>query len=59
MSTSVYRGLNPFNVIRKHFLQICLCLSAQQLSERTVLITIGYVLLSCVRESINKKQTIM
>jgi hypothetical protein len=23
MSTSVYTGLNPFNVIRKHFLQIC------------------------------------
>jgi hypothetical protein len=24
MSTSVYTGLNPFNFIRKHFLQICL-----------------------------------
>jgi hypothetical protein len=24
MSTSVYTGLNPFNLIRKHFLQICL-----------------------------------
>ena len=24
MSTSVYKGLNPFNFIRKHFLQICL-----------------------------------
>jgi hypothetical protein len=23
MSTSVYTGLNPFNFIRKHFLQIC------------------------------------
>jgi hypothetical protein len=23
MSTSVYIGLNPFNFIRKHFLQIC------------------------------------
>jgi hypothetical protein len=24
MSTSVYTGLNPFNFIHKHFLQICL-----------------------------------
>jgi hypothetical protein len=24
MSTSVYTGLNPFNFIRKHFLQICI-----------------------------------
>jgi hypothetical protein len=24
MSTSVYTNLNPFNFIRKHFLQICL-----------------------------------
>jgi hypothetical protein len=24
MSTSVHTGLNPFNFIRKHFLQICL-----------------------------------
>jgi hypothetical protein len=24
MSMSVYIGLNPFNFIRKHFLQICL-----------------------------------
>jgi hypothetical protein len=23
MSTSVYTGLNPFNFIRKHFMQIC------------------------------------
>jgi hypothetical protein len=23
MSTSFYTGLNPFNFIRKHFLQIC------------------------------------
>jgi pilus assembly protein TadC len=23
MSTSVYKGLNPFNFIRKHFLHIC------------------------------------
>jgi hypothetical protein len=23
MSTSVYRGLNPFNFIRKHYIQIC------------------------------------
>jgi hypothetical protein len=23
MTTSVYTGLNPFNFIRKHFLQIC------------------------------------
>jgi hypothetical protein len=23
MSTSVYTGLNPFNFIRKHFLQMC------------------------------------
>jgi hypothetical protein len=23
MSTRVYTGLNPFNFIRKHFLQIC------------------------------------
>jgi hypothetical protein len=23
MPTSVYTGLNPFNLIRKHFLQIC------------------------------------
>ena len=36
MSTSVYTGLNPFNFIRKHFLQIRLCLSAQRLSERTL-----------------------
>jgi len=36
-STSVYTGLNLFNFIRKHFLQIFLCLSGQQLSERTVL----------------------
>jgi hypothetical protein len=25
MITSVYTGLNPFNFIRKHILQICLC----------------------------------
>jgi len=25
MSTSVYTGLTPFNFVRKHFLQICLC----------------------------------
>jgi hypothetical protein len=25
MSTSVYTGLNVFNFIRKHFLQICVC----------------------------------
>ena len=37
MSTGVCTGLIPFNFIRKHFLQICLCLSAQRLSERTVL----------------------
>ena len=36
MSTSVYTGLNPFNFIRKHFLQTCLCLSAQRLSEHAV-----------------------
>ena len=36
MSTSVYTGLNPFHFIRKQFLQICLYLSAQRLSERTV-----------------------
>ena len=24
MSTSIYTGLNPFNFIHKHFLQICL-----------------------------------
>jgi len=36
MSTSVYTGLNPFNFIRRHFLQICLCLSALRLSERAV-----------------------
>jgi hypothetical protein len=24
MSTSVYKGMNPFNFIRNHFLQICL-----------------------------------
>jgi hypothetical protein len=24
MSMSIYTGLNPFNFIRKHFLQICL-----------------------------------
>jgi hypothetical protein len=23
MSTSVYTGINPFNLIREHFLQIC------------------------------------
>ena len=38
MSTSVCTGLNPFNFIRKHFLQICLCLGAQLLSERTVVL---------------------
>ena len=36
MSTSVYTGLITFNFIRKHFLQICVCLSAQRLSEHTV-----------------------
>ena len=34
MSTRVYTALNPFNFIRKHFLQIRLCLSAQRFSER-------------------------
>jgi len=37
MSTSVYTGSNLFNFIRKHFLQICLCLSAQRLSKHTAL----------------------
>jgi len=36
MYMSVYTGLNPFNFIRKHFLQICLCLNARRLSECTV-----------------------
>jgi len=40
MSTSVYTGLNPFNFIRKHFLQISLCLSVQQLAECTVFICV-------------------
>ena len=48
MSTGVYTGLNPFNFIRRHFLQTCLCLSAQRLSERTVVdkvLSLGAVLL--------------
>jgi len=40
MSTSVYTGLNLFNFIRNHFLQISLCdvsyVSAQRLSKCTV-----------------------
>jgi len=40
MSMSVCTGLNPFNFICNHFLQISLCnvsyVGAQQLSERTV-----------------------
>jgi len=40
MSTSVYTGLNTFNFIREHFLQISLCdvpyVDAERLSERTV-----------------------
>ena len=43
MSTSVYTGLNLFNFIRKHFPQICLYLSAQRLSDRTVHITTSAV----------------
>ena len=31
MSTRIYTGVNPFNFIRKHLLQICLFLSAQRL----------------------------
>jgi len=45
MSTSVYTGLNPFNFIRKHFLQICLCLHAQRLSKHTVLTAIAETVL--------------
>jgi len=37
MSTNAYIGLNLFKFIRKQFLQICLYLSAQRISERTVL----------------------
>ena len=37
------RGLNPFNFIRKHFLHVCLCLSAQRLSERTLLCALSYI----------------
>jgi hypothetical protein len=47
MSTSVYRGLNPFNFIHKHFLQICLCLSAQRLSECTVEMFVELYAASC------------
>jgi hypothetical protein len=32
MSTIVYTGLNPFNFIRKHFLQICTSTAVQQLN---------------------------
>jgi len=37
MSMSAYMGLNLFIFIWKGFLQICLCLSAQQFSEHMVL----------------------
>jgi hypothetical protein len=33
MSTSVYTGLNPFNFIHKHFLQICFRKVAVHLPE--------------------------
>jgi hypothetical protein len=33
MSTSVYTGLNTFNFIRKHFLQICVLKVAVQLQN--------------------------
>jgi hypothetical protein len=33
MSTSVYTGLNPFNFIRKHFLQICVRKAAVHLQK--------------------------
>ena len=36
ISTSVYTSLNLFNFVRKHVLQICLRLSAQRLSESTI-----------------------
>ena len=39
MSTNVYTGPNTSNFIRKHLLQICLCLSALRHSERTVQIS--------------------
>ena len=38
ISTSVYTGQTPFNFTRKRFLQLCLCLSAQRLSESTVVL---------------------
>jgi len=36
MPKSVHIGLNPINFIRKPFVQIRLCLSAQRISEQTV-----------------------
>jgi hypothetical protein len=33
MSMSVYTGLNPFNFIRKHFLQICVWIVTVQLQK--------------------------
>jgi hypothetical protein len=33
MSTSLYTGLNPFNFIRKHFLQICVRKAAVHLHK--------------------------
>jgi hypothetical protein len=33
MFTSVYTGLNPFNFIRKHFIQICVRKVAMQVQK--------------------------
>ena len=55
MSTSIYTGLNLFNFIHKHFLQICLCLSAQQLSKRTLEVFVELKAASCEDPGIEEK----
>jgi hypothetical protein len=52
-STSVYTGLNPFNFIREHFLQIWLCLSAERLSNARYFVVLfcfplSYIFVSCL-----------
>jgi hypothetical protein len=42
MSTSVYTGLNPFNFIRKHFLQICVRKVAIHLGKVLEVMSTGF-----------------
>jgi hypothetical protein len=54
----IYTGLNPFNFIPKHFLQICLCLRAQQLSKHVVEMFVALKAASCEDPGIEEEEAV-